>query len=70
MRWTQHRSRLANLSRQLPPDDPAVVEERREMRAAYLDEYVQAYVAEAPQLTSEQRDRIAVALRSGRGAAT
>lgn len=33
--------------------------------AARLAEYVERVVADAPALTSEQRDRIAVALRSG-----
>jgi len=54
-----HRARVATLSRSRRPDDPELVEARRNLRAEYLAEYVARVVAEAPPLTNEQRHRIA-----------
>lgn len=61
--WTKERSRVALLSKTHSPDDPIVLEAKRDLRAARLAEYVEKIVAEAPPLTAEQRDRIAGLLR-------
>lgn len=62
-----HRGRVAALSRSRQPDDPDVVAARRDLKAAKLEDYVARVVAEAPQLTVEQRDRIAALLRPSVG---
>lgn len=41
----------------------AVAEARRELEVAELEAYIQRVVDEAPTLSSEQRDRLAVLLR-------
>lgn len=49
--------------------DPAAEQNaRRELAAAKLAEYIRRTVAEAPELTPEQRERLAVLLRGGDGA--
>lgn len=40
---------------------------RRDFAAAKLEDYISRVVAEAPPLTPEQRDRLALLLRSGGG---
>ena len=61
--WTSERARIASLTRSRPADDPDLVEARRNLKAIRLEEHVAKVVAEAPPLTSEQRDRIAALLR-------
>lgn len=61
-----HKGAVAGLSRSRHPDDPDLIEARRELAAAKLEAYVQKVVANAPPLTSSQRDRIAVLLRPAR----
>jgi hypothetical protein len=63
--WTQARARVAGLSRENAPDSTVVVEAKRDLRAARLEDYVARTVAQAPPLTPEQRDRIASLLRTG-----
>lgn len=63
MSWTKERARVASLSRSRTPDDPDLVNARRNLRAIRLQEHVAKVVAQAPPLTSEQRDRIAALLR-------
>jgi hypothetical protein len=52
------------------PDGPAAVqlvdERRRDYRMTAAEDYIQELVDDAPELTAEQRDRLAVILRSGR----
>jgi hypothetical protein len=60
-----HRARIAALSRDRQPDDPDLIEARRNLRALRLEEHVAKVVASAPPLTAEQRDRIAAILRGG-----
>ena len=74
--WTKARGKVAALTRSRTPDDPELVEARnklRESRAAHEAErfvaYVERIVAEAPPLTDEQRDKLAVLLRGGGDAA-
>ena len=69
MSWTSERARVASLSRSRTADDPALLDARRDLRAARAEEYVRQLVESAPPLTSEQRDRLAVLLRPGGEAA-
>jgi hypothetical protein len=64
-----HRARIAALSRDRQSDDPELVGARRDLRATRLEDHVARVLAEAPPLSDEQRERIAVVLRAGRGAA-
>lgn len=57
------RGRVASLSRSRSADDPDLIEARRALAAEKLAAYVAKTVAEAPPLTSAQRDRIAALLR-------
>lgn len=59
MSWTAERARVASLTRSRAADDPDLIEARRRLRAARLEQHVQKVLAEAPPLTPEQRDRIA-----------
>jgi len=61
--WTHTRSAIALAKKNDPNAD--VTDLRRQLRAERLAEHVAAVVAEAPPLTPEQRDRIAVLLRGG-----
>ncbi|MEZ5150698.1 hypothetical protein [Rhodococcus zopfii] len=63
------RAKIAALSRDREPNDPELLETRRDLRALKLEEYVTRVVAEAPPLTDEQRERIASLLRAGGDAA-
>ncbi|GAC50102.1 hypothetical protein GOACH_19_01060, partial [Gordonia aichiensis NBRC 108223] len=60
-----HRARVGALSRDRQPDDPALAEARQDLKAATLESYVAKVLAQAPPLTSEQRERIAALLRVG-----
>jgi hypothetical protein len=62
--WTIERARVASLTRSRTPDDPELIEARRNMRAARLEDVIRRTVAAAPPLTPEQRDRLAVLLRA------
>lgn len=55
------RSRLGVAARLGTAED--VVDARRDLAAAKLEDYVQRVVSEAPQLTTEQRDHVAALLR-------
>jgi hypothetical protein len=63
--WTTERARVASLSRSRTSDDPALITARRNLKAARLEDYVSRVVSEAPPLTPEQIDRVAVLLRGG-----
>ena len=65
MGWTHERAKVAALTRSRTPDDPELVEARRNLRAERLAEHVAKVVAEAPPLTHEQRHRITTILRGG-----
>lgn len=66
MSWTSERARVASLSRSRTPDDPELLDARRNLRAERLAEHIARVVDEAPPLTPEQRDKLAVILRGGR----
>lgn len=68
MSWTQDRARVAALSRSRKATDPELIDARRSLKASRLEDYVSRVVAEAPPLTAEQLDRVAVLLRPGGGA--
>lgn len=63
MGWTHDRARIARLSQTLPHDHPELVDARRELRASRLADYIQKTIDQAPPLTAEQRDRLAMLLR-------
>lgn len=65
MSWTSERARVASLSRSRTSDDPALLDARRDLRAARLADYIRRVVDAAPPLTPEQRDRLAALLRGG-----
>lgn len=58
------RGKLAGSQRWHPEDDHT--ELRRDLAAAKLEDYVSRLIAEAPPLTPEQLDRVAVLLRGRR----
>lgn len=60
------RARIALLARHRP-NDPSLVDERRDFWAGRLEDYVKRVVGDAPPLTVEQRARISNALVSAAG---
>jgi hypothetical protein len=60
---THERARIAALSRDRQPDDPKLVEARRNLHAARLKQHIEKTLAAAPPLTDEQRCRLAELLR-------
>jgi len=65
MSWTHERARIASLSRSRTPDDPELIDARRNLRAERLADAIRKTVDEAPPLTLDQRDRLSVLLRGG-----
>ncbi len=67
--WRAERARIAGLSARpnRAPDDPELIEARRNLRALRLEEHVERVLADAPPLNDEQRNRIAALLRIGGG---
>ena len=63
MSWTAERARYASLTRSRDPDDPELLEARRNLRAERLADYIEKILAAAPPLTDEQRSRLAELLR-------
>lgn len=59
------RARHNALRRYRSPDDPVVVDARRDLKVARAAEYVRDLVDAAPVLTAEQRSRLAVLLLTG-----
>lgn len=59
------RNKLGALTRHRPTDTAAITAARRDLAEAKLADYIQRTVGEAPDLTTEQRDRLAVLLRGG-----
>ena len=60
--WTHHRARVAALSRDRAANDPDLLDARRDLRAARLEEYIKSTVDAAPAFTDAQRDRLALLL--------
>ena len=65
MSWTHERARIAGLSRDRAPDDPELVEARRNLKTERLADYIERVVDAAPPLTGGQRERLVTLLRSG-----
>lgn len=65
--WRAERARVASLSRSRTPDDPDLIAARGALAAERLAAYIEKTVAEAPPLTSAQRDRLALLLRPATG---
>lgn len=65
MSWKAERARVASLSRSRTPDDPKLIEARRNLRAERLADHIAKALAGSPPLTDEQRASIAVLLRGG-----
>ena len=65
MSWTVERARVASLSRSRAADDPELVKARTNLKAERLADHIRNVVDEAPPLSAEQRDRLAVLLRGG-----
>jgi hypothetical protein len=68
--WTSERGRVAALERgvragERQPDDPKLIEARRNLRALRLEQHVAEVVAGWPPLSDEQLDRISALLRTG-----
>ena len=65
--WTLERSRIARLVQAgRAPDDPELIEHRRNYRALRLELYVTTVLAGEPELTDEQRAHIAGLLLTAR----
>ena len=65
--WTHHRARYAALSRDRAPDDPELLDARRNLRAERLAKAIRETVDAAPPLREEQRTRLAALLREPTG---
>jgi hypothetical protein len=61
--WTHERGRVAALTRSREPDDPELVEARRNMRAERLAVYIQKCVEQSPPLSEAQIDRLTALFR-------
>lgn len=59
MSFNTERARVASLTRSRTPDDPELVDARRNMRAERLADHIRRVVDDAPPLTDEQRRKLA-----------
>ena len=59
------RAKVAALTRSRAANDPELVEARRNLLAARLEDHIRRTVDTAPPLSAEQRDRLAILLRGG-----
>lgn len=58
-----HRAKHAALTRSCEPDDPRLLNARRDLAAATLADRIRSTIDAAPPLTDEQRERLAALLR-------
>lgn len=65
MSVTHERARVASLTRSRTPDDPDLLDARRNLTAANLAAYIKRTVDAAPPLSPEQRQRLAALLSGG-----
>ena len=63
MSWTHTRSRIALTKKIDPLAD--VTDLKRQLKAERLEDYIKRTVDAAPQLTPEQRDKLALLLTGG-----
>ena len=59
------RARHNALKRYRDPDDPAIADAQRDLRAAKLEDHIRQVVDQAPGLTPDQADRLAALLHGG-----
>jgi hypothetical protein len=59
------RGRRNVLVRHYGAEDPRTVAAERDLKAAGLEQHIREIVDTAPELTAEQRDRLALLLRGG-----
>jgi hypothetical protein len=65
MLWESERARIASLTRSRDPNDPELINARRNLKAIRLEEYVRSIVSTVPALTNEQLATIAKLLIRG-----
>lgn len=63
--WTSERARIASLTRSREPDDPDLIEARRSLGVLRAEEKVRQAVAGVPDLTAEERTRLATIVIGG-----
>ena len=59
------RGRLGDTSRRHGPDSQHARDARRDLAAAKIEDYIDKVISEAPPLSVEQRDALALLLRGG-----
>lgn len=64
--WTSERAKIASLTRSRTPDDPELVDARRNLKAIRLEDHVRQVMATWPPLTDDQCARVAALLGGGR----
>ena len=62
----RERARIA-IGTRWNPDDPELAQRRRDYHAAGIEEHVRRLVDQAPPLSAEQRNRLALLLLGGDG---
>jgi hypothetical protein len=62
--WTHYRAKIASLSRDRDPDDPELIEARRNLKALRLQDRIASDLHSQPALTVEQRAELAAPLVS------
>lgn len=62
---TRERAKVASLSRIHPTNHPDLLDARRRLAVANLEQYIGRVTADAPPLTDEQRDHLAALIRQG-----
>lgn len=63
--WTHERARIGALSRSRTPDDPDLIDARRNLAYIRAEDYINELVSAAPPLTDDQRNRLASLLSAG-----
>ena len=58
-----HRARIGALSRDRKPDDPELQNAKRDLKATRCADYIKEILATAPELTLEQRAKLAELLK-------
>ena len=64
--WTSERAKIASLTRSRTPDDPELVDARRNLKAIRLEDHVRQVMATWPPLPDDQCARVAALLGGGR----
>lgn len=60
-----HRGKVAAYSRSRAANDPVLLDAKRDLAVASIEEHIRRTVDSAPPLTDEQRGRLAALLRGG-----